>query len=55
MDISLDRRQGFVLIITVSFSLAALSGVAVDTSVAATDSNDDGLADATYPTCARGG
>jgi hypothetical protein len=47
VDISLDRRREFILIITVLFAFAALSGVAVDTSVAATDSDGDGLTDAT--------
>ena len=53
MDISLDFRQGFIHTVAVCFSLAGLSGVAVDTSVAVADSDDDGLTDAIYPTCTR--
>jgi len=47
VNISLARRRGFILIITVLSVFAALSGVTVNTSVAATDSDGDGLTDAT--------
>ena len=47
MNFSLNRRWILATIFTLPFSFVTLSGVAVDTSIAATDGDRDGLTDAT--------
>ena len=55
MHILLDRQRVILLfIIPLVFAFAALSGVAVDTSIAATVSDEDGLTDVTVIQRARG-